>query len=170
MWPLYYLVLFVALYVLAKKSENNKIAVLLAALCVILQAADMNGFYRQTAERFRNPGNNLPELAGSLRESIPDETIHLFCSDGDTKTVDALALFAADHHMTFNKSANARSIEHIYGGDQLEMSELSCSQLQPGSVYVYLSGDEYPENLDLCENAEVRKSDGWIMVNKKPSP
>ena len=169
-WPLYYLVLFVALYVLAKKSENNKIAVLLAALCVILQAADMNGFYRQTAERFRNPGNNLPELAGSLRESIPDETIHLFCSDGDTKTVDALALFAADHHMTFNKSANARSIEHIYGGDQLEMSELSCSQLQPGSVYVYLSGDEYPENLDLCENAEVRKSDGWIMVNKKPSP
>ena len=169
-WPLYYLVLFVSLFVLAKKSENNKNTVLITALCVILQAADMNGFHRQTAERFRNPGNNLPELADSLRESIPDETTHLFCSDGDSKTVDALALFAADQHMTFNKSANARSIEHIYGGEQLEMIELSCSQLQPGSVYIYLSQDEYPENLDLCENAEIRKTDGWIMVNKKPSP
>ena len=169
-WPLYYLVLFASLYILANNSEKNKFAVYVVLLCVILQAADLNGFHRQTAGRFRNPGNDLPELAGSLRESIPNDTIHLYCSDGDAKTVDALALFAADHHMTFNKSANARSIEHIYGGDQLEMNELSCSQLQPDSAYIFLGRDEYPENLDLCENAEVRKTDEWILVNKKAFP
>lgn len=169
-WPLYYLVVFVSLYVLVKKTGNGKIAVFIAALCVILQAVDLNDFHRQTAERFRNPGNDLPELDELLRESIPDETIYLYCSDGDSKTVDAFALFAADHHMTFNKSANARSIEHIYGGDQLEMNELSCSHLQLGAVYVYLSGDEYPESLDFCETAEIIKTDEWIMVNEKPSP
>ena len=169
-WPLYYLVLFVSLYVLAKKSETGKFTVYIVLLCVILQAADLNGFHRQTAERFRHPDNDLPELDELLREAIPDETIHLYCSDGDSKTVDALALFAADHHITFNKSANARSIEHIYGGDQMEMADLSCSQLKMGSVYIYLRGDEYPETLDHCEDAEVRSADGWIMINKKPSP
>lgn len=169
-WPLYYLVLFMSLYVLANKSGKNSFAVYIVLLCVILQTADLNGFHRQTAGRFRDPGNDLPELSVSLRESIPNDTIHLYCSDGDAKTVDALALFAAAHHMTFNKSANARSIEHVYGGDQLVMNELSCSQLQPGSAYIYLSRNEYPESFDLCGNAEVSKSDGWITVYKKPFP
>lgn len=168
-WPLYYLVLFVSLYVLAKKSENSKYVIYIVLFCVMIQAADLNEFHRQTTQRFQNPGNNLPELDTLLRESIPDEAIHLYCSEGDPKVVDALALFAADHHLTFNKSANARSIERIFGGDQLEMSGLSCSQLQPGSVYIYLDKGDYPSNIDLCENAEISKNDGWIVVNKKPS-
>ncbi len=169
-WPLYYLMLFVSLYVLAKKAKTNKFVVFIVLACVIVQTADLSKFHQQTAVRFRNPGNSLPELSESLQELIPDETFHLYCSEGDAKVVDALALFAADHHMTFNKSANARSIEHIYGGDQLEMNHLSCSQIQPGSTYVYLNENEYPPDLDLCENTEISKIDGWIMVIKKPSP
>ena len=169
-WPLYYLVLFVSLYVLAKKAENDKYVIFIVLFCVLIQTADLNEFHRQTAERFRNPGNNLPELSASLQESIPDGMIHLNCSEGDPKAVDALALFAADHHMTFNMNANARPIEHVYGGDKLEMFHLTCSQIQPDSTYVYLSEAEYPLDLDFCEGAEINKTDGWIIVNKKPSP
>lgn len=168
-WPLYYLVLFASLYLLAGRSKNERFVEIIIVLCVILQSVDLHGFHRETAERFRNPANILPELPEALVSSIPEGTSHLYSSDGDSKIVDALALFAADHHMSFNRNANARNIEHIYGGDPLAMASLSCDQIRPDSVYIYLSGNAYPPALDYCENIELSKISDLVVITKKPS-
>ena len=166
-WPLYYLGLFGVLCAYGKPAENNgkrKYQELVLFLCVLIQVLDLNQFHRQTAERFRNPTNVLPELQVEFVNLIPENSSHLYCSDGESKMLDRMALFAADRKMSFNISANARGIEPVYGGDPVEMKNLSCDQLQPDSVYVFLNVDSYPASLDMCGGASVTEVNEWHVV------
>ncbi|MBQ6343831.1 MAG: hypothetical protein IJI41_11955 [Anaerolineaceae bacterium] len=170
-WPLYYLFLFVVIYVFAKvintaAGKRKMLIELLPLLCIIIQIVDLHGFLLQAAERFRNPTNVLPELSEEFVSAIPVHTKHLYCSDGDSKIVDAMSLFAADNHMTFNRSSNAREIEHIYGGDMLEMDKLNCQQIQPESVYVYINGVNFPNGIESCENVVIDEADNYIFISK----
>lgn len=170
-WPLYYLFLFVGVYEIAKVTnvtagKRKMLIELLPLLCVFIQIADLHGFLLQAAERFRNPTNVLPVLSEEFVSAIPVHTKYLYCSDGDSKIVDAISLFAADNHMTFNRSSNARKIEHIYGGDMLEMDKLNCQQIQPDSVYVYINGANFPSEIESCENVLIDEADDYIFVSK----
>ena len=164
-WPLYYLGLFGVLYVfgcLIAEGNKGKYIVTAMLLCAVIQAADLNQFHRQTAQRFRNSVNVMPELPAEFVDVVPEDTLHLYCSDGEAKILDRMALFAADRQMTFNISANARGIEPVYGGDPLEMEKLSCDQLQPDSVYVFLNN--YPANLQTCSGMSVTVVENWHIV------
>ena len=164
-WPLYYLALFAVLYFFSQISSHAeiKISVLFTLLCVGLQVLDLNQFHRETAQRFRSPANELPELPAEFMAAVPESALHLYSSEGEAKVVDRLALFAADRGMTFNLSANARGIEAIYGGDMVEMDRLSCERLQPDSVYVFLNED-YPAELENCPAAETETVHGWFIL------
>lgn len=80
---------------------------------------------------------------------------------------DAIALFAAENQMTFNRSANAREIEHIYGGDMLDMETLTCEMVDADSIYVYLDPQRIPSGLENCKGVTVIRNDGWSMVRKE---
>ena len=165
MWPLYYLALFAVLYFFSQISSHAeiKISVLFTLLCVVLQVLDLNQFHRETAQRFRSPTNELPELPAEFAAAVPENALHLYSSDGEAKVVDRLALFASDRGMTFNLSANARGIEPVYGGDMVEMDQLSCERLQPDSVYVFLNED-YPAELENCPAVETETVHGWFII------
>ena len=165
-WPVYYLSLLVCLYTLSKSGKDQKVLRALAAVFLLLQCFDLKDFYLECAERFRSPSNFPAEISQEVSESIPSGTKHLYCSDGDPKTADAFALFAADCHMTFNKSANARGMKHIYGGDLLEMERLSCEQIREDSVYIYLSADLVPGALRQCENLKATEINGWQILTR----
>lgn len=162
-WPLYYLVLFASLWAVSRCSGGKLLLSAAVCGCLVLQIADLSGFCMETARRFRQPGSFPAELPEGFEEKIPEGTVSLYVSDGDAKDADALALFAADHHMTCNRMANARAIRKVFGGDVLEMEALSCGQVKPGAVYLYLS-PEYPEGLDRCEDVIIEAAGSWIMV------
>lgn len=171
-WPLYYLVLFALLRVISRKaiqsgSKSRKTVLeILVLFCVTLQILDLNEFHCETAERFRNPQNTVISLPRELTELFPEGVSHLFCSDGDAKTVDALALFAVDRKMTFNVSTNARGIEHVYGGDAVDLDHLVCGSVQPDSVYIYLSGARVPDDLERCEEITIRPVNDWVIISR----
>ena len=156
-WCLYYLVLFAVLAVLAKRKDKKNILSAVVIACAFLQMMDLHLYFKNCAVRFRSPGNQITAVPDEFTRGLPENIAHLFSSSGDAKIVDAFALYAADHQMTFNKSANARGIRHIYGGDELDLISLTCRLLQPDSVYIYHTEVPFPENLMDC--------DGYIIVD-----
>ncbi len=167
-WPIYYLVLFTVIYTLSQLvTKNQRMGVLidiLVVICAVLQFYDLHEFHSNTAERFRSPENLLPSLSAEFYDSIPKEIRHIYCSDGDSKMKDAIALFAAEHKMTFNRSANAREIEHIYGGDMLAMEDLTCDMIGRDSVYIYLAPDMIPSELDKCDGVRIIRAKEWNII------
>lgn len=163
-WPVYYLVLFVSLHFLSQSSKSHHFLCWFAAGCALLQMFDLKDYCIQTGERFRNPANTIAAIPQEFTDMIPEETVHLYVSDGDSKTVDAMALFAADHHMTFNRIANARGIKPVFGGDVFDMQTLTCDQIIPGSVYLYLKPEDFPERLSSCGSASISDVNGWKMI------
>lgn len=170
-WPLYYLVLFTVIYSLSRVMESSDrkriITQGIVVICAVIQIYDLHEFHTQTSFRFRNPDNTLPLLPSAFTESIPEDIRHIYCSEGDSKMKDAIALFAAENQMTFNRSANARDIEHIYGGDMLDMETLTCEMTDADSIYVYLDPQRIPSGLENCAGVTVIRNDGWSMVRKE---
>lgn len=166
-WCLYYLVLFSVLAVLAKRDGSKNILTAFVVVCAFLQLMDFQVFFKECAERFRNPGNQIAKVSDEFINVVPKNTAHLYSSSGDSKIVDAFALYAVDHHMTFNKSANARGIKHIYGGDELDLNSMTCRLLQPDSIYIYLGEVPFPENLMDCDGFDVVDIDGMKVVIRK---
>lgn len=165
-WPLYYLVLFASLYALGKGRVPGKAAIWIMAACLLVQAGDLGQYCAETAERFRHPDNRIAELPAELGSLIPDGTAHLFASDGGGRNADALALFAADRHLTYNRMANARSIRKVFGGDMTEMDKLTCSGLEAKSVYIWFTED-IPEDLSGCGEADAAVLNGWTVISRR---
>ena len=167
-WCLYYLVLFAVLAVLAKRKDNRQILSALVITCTFLQMMDFQVFFRDCAERFRNPGNQIAAVPDEFINLLPENTAHIYSSEGDSKIVDAFALYAADHQLTFNKSANARGIRHIYGGDELDLESVTCRNVETDSVYIYHTEVPFPENLMDCDGIDIVEIDGMkVVIGKK---
>ena len=166
-WCLYYLVLFSSLSVISEKTGMKSVLSSLIFVCAVLQVIDLQVFIRQCADRFRNPTNQITEISGNIIDKMPENIVHLYSSDGDSRTVDAFALYAADHGLTFNTSADARGIERIYGGDVFVPEELTCSQLRTDSVYLYFSNVVFPEELNKCKGFEVLEFDDMKMIRPR---
>ncbi len=149
-WPVYYLVLFGSLKYISEVRRHRTAFAVFAVLCVLIQAADLSPLVKMAAERFRSPENHLADLPEELTAAIPADAEHLFVTGAEGKMTDALALYAADHRMTFNQSANARGIRPIFGGEETDLARLECSRILPRSVYIYSDPDEIPENLASC--------------------
>ena len=162
-WPLYYLALFASLWMLSRSSLRRDLVYACACACMILQIADLSPFCLETARRFRNPGNPPAELPEGFAEKVPADTVSLYVSDGDAKALDALALFAADRNLTYNRMANARSIKKVFGGDEMDMDTLTCGQVRPGAVYLYLDR-VLPGTLEACGDLTIETVGSWIMV------
>ena len=162
-WPVYYLALFGSLRLLAASSNRKRIIGIVAAVCALIQFIDLKDFYAESARRFRSPDNRLSELPSGFSNLMTDNIVHLYVSDGDAKTVDALALFAAGKHLTFNKSTSARGIKPIFGGDELVMDQLTCEQIDLHSAYLYLTAD-YPDALNDCDTAVIEPIKDWILI------
>ena len=135
-------------------------------MCLLLQVCDLGKYCAEAAERFRAPSNRIAELPPELETLVPEGTAHLFVSDGGGRSADALALFAADQHMTYNRMANARSIRKVFGGDMVEMDKLTCSGLEPDSVYIWFAED-VPEELSGCGEADAAVLNGWTVVSSR---
>lgn len=164
-WPLYYLALYFSLWVVSRSSLRKDLLYAIVFGCLILQTADLSGFCMETAGRFRAPGNSPAKLPDGLEQIIQEDLVSLYVSGGDAKYMDALALFAADHHLTFNRIASAREIRKVFGGDELEMDALSCDQVSPDAVYLYLS-PEYPEGLNDCDDLTIESIGSWVMIRR----
>ena len=160
-WPLYYLVLFASVYALGKSRLSGKAVCCIMAVCLMVQACDLGQYCVEAAERFRAPANRIAGLPAGLETLIPDGTAHLFVSDVGGRNADALALFAADRHMTYNRMANARSIRKVFGGDMVEMDKLTCAGLEPDSVYIWFTED-VPDELYSC--GDVAALNGWTVI------
>ena len=166
-WCLYYLVLFAVLAVLAKRKDSNNILTAVVFACAFLQMVDFQVFFKDCADRFRNPENQIAAVPEEFIKILPENTVHLYSSEGDSKIVDAFALYAADHHMTFNKSANARGIKHNYGGDEIDLNSMTCQNVEPDSVYIFHTKVSFPENLMNCAGFDVTDLDGIKVVIRK---
>ena len=170
-WPLYYLVLFTVIYSLSQvmRSSNRKRIITqgMVVICAVIQIYDLHEFHAQTSFRFRNPENMLPSLPSAFTEVIPENIKHIYCSEGDSKMKDAIALFAVKNHLTFNRSANAREIEHIYGGDMLDMENLTCELADVDSIYVYLAPQRVPSELEDCADIAIIRNNAWSVVRKE---
>ena len=147
------------------KSQKMMFKIIML-FCSIIQIIDLHQFHQETAYQFRNPENTLVELPVEFTKLITDDAAHFYCSAGDSKTIDALALFAIDNKMTFNRSANARGIRHIYGGDELEMENINCDDIRSDSVYVYLTEALFPSVLKSCKNVSVAELSDWLIVTR----
>ena len=163
-WCLYYLAMFAVLSAFGRIPGKKTLLGVLAAACVMLQFADLDQFFRETAVRFRSPANELEEIPAEFPVLLPEGKTHLFCSEGDPKSADALGLFAADHHMTYNRSANARGIENIFGGDPVDMASADCGMIGNEDVFVYLPGSAFPENAASCPGVTVTELNGWRIL------
>ena len=154
-WPIYYLCLFASLRLIRGEGERRRTAeIVIVGLCLMLQVVDLSGFIGECQTRFHSAPGGLSAYAEPYADDIPAEKTKLFVTDGDTKTVDALALLAADRGLTFNRAANARGIVNIYHADPVDMDALTCVELDPDAAYIYLDG--VPDSLRSC--AEVSGS------------
>ena len=162
-WPLYYLILFFSLYNISRFSGYRKLLTILAVLCAFLQIFDLHVFFLDTAHRFRGPANLIAEIPAELSGLVPDGSAHLYVSDGDPKTIDALGLFAADHHMSYNHMANAREIKHVFGGDKLDMNNLNCNMFRPDAVYLYIRPEDIPVPLYDCGGLSIKSIGEWKL-------
>ncbi len=159
-WPIYYLCLFASLHFINGAGQHRRIIeVLIVCLCFLLQCVDLHGFIGDCRERFHSAPGGLSAYAAPYEDDIPAEKTKLFAADGDTKTVDSLALLAADRGMTFNRAANARGIVNIYHSDAVDLNSLTCADLDPDAAYIYLNG--VPESLTEC--AEIS---GYVLYLK----
>ena len=160
-WPVYYLVLFSALFFFSRSSLSKKYICMLAVICALLQAADLHDYWLSAAERFRDPSNIIADIPAELDDLIPENNKYLYVSDGDSKTIDALALYAADRHLSYNHMANARAIKPVFGGDKIDMKKLDCNMILQDSVYLYLSKEDIPDALAGCRNLIYRDINEW---------
>lgn len=165
-WPVYYLVLFCSLYLLDAPSRRKKAFCFVALVCVLLQVWDLKDFCIESARRFRSPANQIADLPEKISGLADKDIAHLFVSDGDARTIDALALFAAENRMTFNKNTNARGIKPVFGGDILLMDQLTCGQIEPESAYLFLT-ENFPVDLKDCETAIIEPVNDWILVRHR---
>ena len=163
-WPFFYFALFIAVFGLNRFGKRSmKAHYLIITCCVIaavLQIADLSPYIRTAYERFHLQASTDEKTFRDPRwEMMAENADHLFITEGESKEKDLFALFAVDHELTFNKSANARGIQPIFGNDGIDIHEMLSSDDKPErSIFVILDGT-------IVDGAEL--IDGFLVYESE---
>ncbi len=160
-WIYYYLTLSASLYFIhrfaTKHEKYQSAAIIFVVLCLGVQMMDLSKMIQTAYQRFRtiDEGAELLKSTEAWNNALTDID-HLAVTDGESDWIDALTLLAADHHLTFNRSANARGVMPVFGGDAVPVSEIvKTGKFENKTLYILL--DE-----NLSEIARIKWPD-WIF-------
>ncbi len=160
-WPFYYLVLFGCASALSK-SQKKRFTAFLIGFCLLLQIIDFSNFRTGYYRRFHSVSDVSENLTAEL--TFPSGTKHIAVSDGKSSDKNQLALFAADHHLTFNQSANARAIQPIFGGPDLTIEEtFDQKAFKKDTVYFILDSRMQTEVMEKYSEY-VKIQNNWIYL------
>lgn len=173
-WPIFYLVLVWIFSVFSRiesdpdqtASYRRGMAILLTAT-VILQFNDLAPFYRSVSERVRTVISNPHEqrLDHTAWEVFRTDVDHLEITDGDSDLKDEFALLAADFGWTINKSANARAVRPVLGGDLITVEErLHSGAFEDRTLYVFLTEAWRAIAIDLYPDRYMELDGFGILV------
>lgn len=164
-WPFYYLLLFASGRIIYKRSrEMNRNANLLSCMlviCLLIQLIDLSGFIRNYRDRFHDVKiSDETQQTIDFSDDLSESVKNLAVTDGESKVVDRFALFAVENGLTFNKSANARDIEPIFGETNESVREMIENRtLRNDTIYILLNSEDqiaasekYPDSLQITDD------------------
>ena len=125
-----------------------------------LQFVDLSGFIKSYRDRFHEIDTAAKTLNTELLTELSASVTNLAVADGESKIIDQFALFAAENGLTFNRSANARDIEPIFGEINESVREMIENQtLRKNTIYILLNledqvtaSEKYPDSLQKTED------------------
>ena len=164
-WPFFYLFLFGSGFVIYRNVSASKrrltVTKIILILCLGLQITDFSEFNISFYNRFHQEksSENL-EFAEDIPVKNFPSVKHLAVTDGDSRMIDRLALFAVENNLSFNRSANARKTLPIYGTvNETVHDQLTKQTLQKGVIYIIINDEDrkiaeenYPDNLYHTED------------------
>lgn len=147
-WPFYYLFLFGSGFLIYQKVTVSKrrlnLAKIIIIVCLGLQIADLSEFNISFYNRFhQEKSSEVQEFSIDIPMEAFPSVKHLAVTDGDSRMIDRLALFAVENDLSFNRSANARKIYPIYGrvNDSVH-DQLVNRALQRDTIYIIINDED----------------------------
>jgi hypothetical protein len=144
-WPFYYLALLTSFVLFSRYAKKNKkfrpIFTVIITLCFVVQIIDFSDFILSYQNRFHQIADRevTTQLSQDQWNDIFGNVEHLAITEGDSKIIDAFALMAIENKITFNRSANARGIKNIFGGENIPISELILTKkFEAKTIYILL--------------------------------
>lgn len=162
-WPLYYLVILGAVTVL---SRRNRLGMTLLTVCFVIQCIDLSPCIRETRAHFEEPRSVVMTLPERLEELCEGRT-EMFVGAGPDDLTDALALFAGEHHMSFNRCTNAREIRPIFGTDRVYLETLTRDDLSPDAVYIFGTTQGCESLIDSCPDLRTDLPDMIVLKTEE---
>jgi len=107
----------------------------------VVQIIDFSDFILSYQNRFHQIADRevTTQLSQDQWNDIFGNVEHLAITEGDSKIIDAFALMAIENKITFNRSANARGIKNIFGGENIPISELILTKkFEAKTIYILL--------------------------------
>lgn len=185
-WPLYYLSLVAGFTVFRDRfgkschqSESDeqrvalnprkRIAIGFVVICLIVQVIDLSGFIGSISRRIRNVQNTsaVETIDETAWAKLAKNMQHLAISDCDAALLDRFALFSIDHGLTFNRSANARGVKAVLGGDAIPLDErLQNGWIENGTLVVLCSDASLTAARERygAENVHMLDGLGYLIV------
>ena len=163
-WPFFYLLLFTSGRIiygrLRERNREEKLLWCVLIICMSLQFVDLSGFMKSYRDRFHEIDTAAKTLNTELLTELSASVTNLAVADGESKIIDQFALFAAENGLTFNRSANARDIEPIFGEINESVREMIENQtLRKNTIYILLNledqvtaSEKYPDSLQKTED------------------
>lgn len=164
-WPFFYLLLFGSGFIIFQKVSERKnrmwISKLILLICLGLQIADFSAYNIDFYQRFhQTKTSETMELFVDIPIDDLKSVSHMAVTDGDSKIIDRLALFAVENNLSFNRSANARKILPIFGmvNDSVH-DHLVNRTLQRDTIYIIINDEDkrlvvenYPNDFYRTDN------------------
>jgi hypothetical protein len=169
-WPLYYAILYVALYIIVSKT-SAKYSVLIIVACLTVQVADLRPLLRH--DLTRDYGQFVTPLKDPFWEKSAHDYSHVviyppflknIIANGDYKY---LALYAARHGMTIDTGYVARSQDEPMNEYRKDLEkQISAGQIDSKNLYIL------PSISNACElmrhGSHCYTIDGYNLCVSKP--
>lgn len=171
-WVFYYFaVVFSAVMVrqyLTFHPERKKIVGGIVFVFLAIQFLDLSDFRSEYRSRFDHIDQRDSQIVSLDQwDEILDGVDHIAATNGESQAIDEFALLAANNSLTFNRSANARGIEPVFGGDMTSIVEIiQAQELQDHTLYVLLDDSIFAIAAERFPDKIVRLDGFNLLVNK----
>ncbi len=140
-------------------KRNANLLSCMLVFCLLIQLIDLSEFIRNYRDRFHDVGISDETRTIDFSDDLSESVKNLAVTDGESKVVDRFALFAVENGLTFNKSANARDIEPIFGETNESVRDMIENQtLRNDTIYILLNSEDqiaasekYPDSVQITE-------------------